>query len=225
MKNNFLKIGHRGVRGEAPENTISAFQRAIAHGVNAIELDVRQTKDYELIVFHDANFKKLTGVNAQVSTLTLSQIKKLKVGGEEIPTLDEALTFIDKKVKKILIEIKEVGTEKKVLNVVKKHKLKEAVVVASFHERALQNVRKVDKTIETGLIYVIHQNPIKAAKSLQANYLVSMYRFTQTKNIEKAHSEGLKIIVWTVNDRQEIKKYIEKGVDGVATDKPELFKT
>ncbi len=224
MKRNFLKIGHRGVRGEAPENTIKAFQTAIALGVNAIEFDVRQTKDDKLIIFHDPNFKKLAGVKARVSSLSLAQVKELKVEGEEIPTLDQTLTFINKKVEKILIELKEDGTEKKVLDTVKKHKLKERVVIISFHEKALRSIRILDKKIETGLIYVVHPNPIKKAKELKASYLLPMYKFVHSKNIEKAHKEGLKVSVWTINNKQEIKEYIQKGVDGIGSDNPELFK-
>ena len=78
-------------------------------------------------------------------------------------------------------------------------------------------------TIQTGLIYVRHKNPIDAALNLKAQYLVSLYRFTHAKNIEDAHNHDLKVIVWTINDKEEIKNYKAKGVDGIASDKPDIF--
>jgi len=221
----FLKVGHRGARAYEPENTIRSFARAIKMGVNAVELDVRATKDKKLIVMHDEKLERLTGAPGKVSDYTLRQIKKLKILGKgEIPTLGEALDFIDKKVQKILIEIKEPGTERKVLAQVKRRKLGERVIIVSFHENALRVVRELNKKIETGLIYVKHPNPIKSASQLKVNYLIPLYRFTHTANVERAHKAGLKVIVWTVNTRTEAKQMIKKGVDGIATDKPDIFK-
>ena len=76
----------------------------------------------------------------------------------------------------------------------------------------------------TGLIYAKHSNPIKAALELKANYLVALYRFTHTATVQKAHENGLKIIVWTINTPQEAQEYAKKGVDGIASDKPDILK-
>jgi glycerophosphoryl diester phosphodiesterase len=64
---------------------------------------------------------------------------------------------------------------------------------------------------------------VEAALQLNAQYLVPLYRFTHTRDVEKAHKNNLKIIVWTINTRQEVKEYIAKGVDGIASDKPDIF--
>ncbi|MEM2913928.1 MAG: glycerophosphodiester phosphodiesterase family protein, partial [Candidatus Bathyarchaeia archaeon] len=76
-----------------------------------------------------------------------------------------------------------------------------------------------------GLIYVQHKNPIKAALELKANYLLPLYRFVHTANVQKAHENGLRIIVWTINTREEALEYAKKGVDGIASDKPDILKT
>lgn len=219
-----FKIGHRGARAYTPENTLKSFKRAIEIGVNAIEFDVRQTKDKKLIVFHDDKVDRLTDGKGFVKDLTLKQIKSLNVGGEPIPSFEEALDFIDKKVQRIVIELKETGFEHKVLKEIKKRGLEDRVIIVSFLENALEKVRELSKNIETGLIYVRHPNPIKSALKLKANYLVSFYRFTHTKNIQKAHTEGFKVIVWTINKKEEAVKYAEKGVDGIASDKPDILK-
>lgn len=220
----FLKIGHRGARAYKPENTIASFAYAIKLGVNAIEFDVRKTKDDEIVVIHDADVDRVSNGKGLVSELMLQQLKQLDLNGEKIPTLREALKFIDKKVDKILVELKEVGYEEKVLREVKKQKLMDRVIIVSFHEEALRNVRKLDKNIELGLIYVRHKHPIKTALELGVSYLLPLYRFTHTTNIQKAHANGLKVIVWTINKSEEAREYVKKGVDGIASDKPDIFK-
>jgi glycerophosphoryl diester phosphodiesterase len=218
-----LRIGHRGAKAYAPENTITSFKKAIEIGVDAIELDVRKTKDNKLVVIHDADIKRTTTGKGLVAELTLKEIKGFSAeGGEKIPTLEEALDFLDKKVK-VLIELKELGVEEQVLSSVHERRLEKNVIITSFLEDALRKVRELDKDIETGLIYAKHSNPVKAALELKANYLVALYRFTHTANVQKAHENGLKVIVWTINTPEEVEEFAKKGVDGIASDKPEIL--
>jgi glycerophosphoryl diester phosphodiesterase len=219
-----LRIGHRGARAYEPENTLRSFGKALEIGVDAVEFDVRKTKDNHLIVIHDADVKRTTNGKGLVADLTLKEIKELSTEkGEKIPILEEALEFLDNKVK-ILIELKEQGLEEKVLSTVHSKKVEKNVIIASFLEPALAKTRELDKQIETGLIYAKHPNPIKAALELKANYLISLYRFTHTANVQKAHENGLKVIVWTINTAEEAAEYAKKGVDGIATDKPDILK-
>lgn len=219
-----LRIGHRGAKAYEPENTLRSFRRALDLGVNAVELDVRKTRDGNLVVIHDDRVDRTTNGKGLVNELTLEEIKELDAGkGEKIPTLEEALEFLDKKVK-ILIELKEIGLEDKVLEIVKNKNLEDNVIIISFHEEALKRTRELNERVETGLIYVRHRNPIKAALSLKAQYLLPLYRFTHSTLIKKAHENGLKVIVWTINTLEEARKYAEKGVDGIASDRPDILK-
>ncbi|MGD0643281.1 MAG: glycerophosphodiester phosphodiesterase family protein [Candidatus Bathyarchaeia archaeon] len=218
-----LRIGHRGARAYAPENTLASFKKALEIGVDAVELDVRRTKDNQLVVIHDTNVKRTTDGEGLVSELTLKEIKGFSAEkGEKIPTLHEALDFLDKKVK-VFVELKETGIEEQVLSIVHEKGIEKNVVIISFLEDALKKVRALDKDIETGLLYANHKNPIKAALELKANYLLALYRFTHTANVEKAHENGLKMIVWTINKPEEIEEYTKKGVDGIASDKPDIL--
>jgi glycerophosphoryl diester phosphodiesterase len=218
-----LRIGHRGARAYAPENTIASFRKALEIGVDAVELDVRKTKDDQLVVIHDADVKRTTNGEGLVSELTLKEIKNFSAeGGEKIPTFKETLDFLDKKVK-IFIELKETGIEKDVLDMVHEKGVEKNVVVVSFLEEALKKVRELDKDVETGLIYATHRNPVKAALELKANYLVALYRFVHTANVEKAHENGLKVVVWTINNPAEVEQYAAKGVDGITSDKPDIL--
>ena len=218
-----LRVGHRGAKAYAPENTLASFKKALEIGVDAIELDVRKTKDNQIVVIHDADVKRTMNGEGLVSELTLAQIKGFSDDGrEKIPTLAEALDFLDKKVK-VLVELKEAGIEEQVLSIVHDRGLEKNVVIISFLEEALKKVRKLNKSIETGLIYAKHINPVKAALELKANYLVALYRFTHTATVQKAHENGLKIIVWTINTSQEAQEYAKKGIDGIASDKPDIL--
>ena len=218
-----LKIGHRGARAYEPENTLRSFGKAIELGVDAVELDVRETKDGKVVVIHDARVDKTTNGKGSVSDLTLDEIKQLVTEKDEkVPTLEEALDFLDRKVK-ILIELKESGFEEEVLRQIRERGLENNVVIVSFIEEALRKVREMDKEVETSLIYVRHKNPIKAGLDLRASYLLPLYRFTHTANVQKAHENGLKVIVWTINKPEEVPQYIKKGVDGIASDRPDIL--
>ena len=217
----FLKVGHRGAKAYETENTLESFRKAIELGANAIELDVRISGDSKLIVVHDDNLKKVFGKDVRIKESTLEELKQLT--DNRIVTFNEALRFIDRKVEKILVELKETGYERDVLDIIRKEKLEDRVIVVSFHEEALAHVRELDKKIETGLIYTKFKKPIDAALKLNAQYLVPLYRFVHRRDIAKAHKSNLKVIVWTVNTIIEVQNFIAKDVDGIATDKPDIF--
>ena len=218
-----IKVGHRGARAYEPENTLRSYKKALELGVDAIELDVRKTKDNNIVVIHDADVKRTTNGEGLVGDLTLEQIKKLSTEKDEkIPTLEEALDFINKKAR-VFIELKELGIEEQVVGLIHKKKFEKNIVLVSFLEDALRKVREIDAEVETGLIYAKHKNPIKAALDLKAQWLLAFYRFTHTANVQKAHENGLKVVVWTVNTPNEVAEMKKKSVDGVASDKPDIL--
>jgi glycerophosphoryl diester phosphodiesterase len=218
----FLKVGHRGARAYETENTLQSFRKALELGANAVELDVRQSRDGRLILSHDETLKRLFGRDVPVSRATLEELKQLT--DSRILTLEEALRFLDSKVEKILVELKETGLEKKVLDLITKERLLGRTIIVSFHEDALAAMRSLHKKIETGLIYAKSRNAVEAARSLDAGYLLPLYRFVHKRDVEKAHKSNLKVIVWTINTKEEAKEYRAKGVDGIASDKPDIFR-
>lgn len=217
----FLKIGHRGAKGLEVENTLKSFELAIKLGCNAIEFDIRKTKDNKLIVIHDDNLKRIWNKNLFVKDLKLKEIKE--ISNNLIPSFEEAIDFIDRKVEKILIEIKEEGYEEKVFKVIKEKKLLTHVIFISFHENSVKRIRNLSKNAETGFIYVKYKNPLTTAKDLNVNYVLPFYKFIHSKDIESYHKNNIKVLVWTINKKEEILEYIKKGVDGIATDFPNLF--
>ncbi|MFA5364191.1 MAG: glycerophosphodiester phosphodiesterase [Candidatus Bathyarchaeia archaeon] len=218
-----LKIGHRGARAYEPENTLRSFSYALTLGVDAVELDVRKTGDNQLVVIHDGDVDKTTNGNGEVNTLSLEQIKRFVTDkNEHIPTLGEVLDFLGDRVK-VFVELKEPGLEELVLGLVLQKGLVGSVVVISFLEPVLRRIRELNPDIATGLVYVRHKNPVQTALDLKAQYLLSLYHFTHTANIKKAHDAGLKVVVWTINNKEEVEEYRNKGVDGIASDRPDIL--
>ncbi|NJD57275.1 MAG: glycerophosphodiester phosphodiesterase [Nitrospirae bacterium] len=216
-----LKVGHRGARAYETENTLESFGRAIALGANAVELDIRRSGDGNLIVSHDDNLKRVFGIDLPVGTASLKELRDAT--GGRIATFEESLEFIGSRADKILAELKESGYEKDVLARIVKKKVIDRVIVTSFHEAALSAIRDLNAKIETGLIYAKFINPVEAALRLNAQYLLPLYRFVHARDVEKAHRNGLKVIVWTINTKEEARQFIAKGVDGIATDKPDIL--
>lgn len=216
-----LKVGHRGAKAYKIENTLESFGKAIELGANAIEIDVRISRDTKLIICHDDNLKKVFGKDVRVCEATLEELKQLT--GNKIVTLDEALHFIDRKVEKILVELKEIGYEKEVLDVIRKEKLEDKIIIISFHKEVIAQTKTLDSKIETGLIYTKIKKPVDAALKLNAKYLLPLYRFVHRRDVMKAHMNNLKVIVWTINRKDEAREYIAKDVDGIVTDRPDIF--
>lgn len=217
----FLKIGHRGAKAYATENTLASFQKAMQLGVNAIEFDVRRTRDGRLAVIHDDSLKRVFGKDVKVGAATLDELKSLTEG--QIPSLEEALRFIGRGVEKIIIELKETDCGAGVLREVRQMDLQDRVIIGSFLEEALADVRRLEREIETGLIYARHPRPIDTALSLNARYLIALYRFVHSRTVEQAHKKGLRVIVWTINDQSEARQFRKKGVDGIASDRPDIL--
>lgn len=217
----YLKIGHRGAKLYETENTLESFRKAIELGANAVECDVQLSKDAHLITCHDDNLKKVFGKDISIKKASLEELRRATEN--RILTLEETLRFLDRKVEKILVELKEPGYEKQVLDIIRKVKLLNRVIIVSFREESLARVRSLNEKIETGLVYAKYKNPVDAALKLKAGYLVPLFRFVHTKDVEKAHNNHLKVIVWTINTKKEAREYIAKGVDGIASDKPDIF--
>ncbi|MBT4174715.1 glycerophosphodiester phosphodiesterase [archaeon] len=218
----FLKIGHRGAKGYAPENTLAGFKKAISLGVDAIELDLRRTKDGKIVVFHDKGLKRLCKVKGKVADKTLEELKKLRVKGEQIPTFEEVLKFAKGKVK-LDVEIKIKDIEEDVVKLLRKHGMVSSVVfVCSFYPGVLGKVKELCPKIETCFLF--------SKKPLGLEKIVDFYRIdaigpvwgrATKKMFAMARKKGLKFYVWTVNSKRLIEKYKKWKIDGIISDYPD----
>jgi glycerophosphoryl diester phosphodiesterase len=217
----FSIIGHRGAAGRFPENTLRSINYAISVGVEVVEVDVRATRDGFLVVFHDADFKRLAGIDVSVRSVEYSWIRSnVLINGEHVPLLEEVLDAVRDRVG-LFIEIKEPDTTKRVVELIRSRGVIDQVAIISFYDEALITAKRVEPRIVTGLIYAQPPGRVLDAVRLGARVVLPHYRITSEKSISYAHRYGLKVVAWTVNSRVDAVRLVESGVDGLATDIPD----
>lgn len=216
-----LKIGHRGASGYAPENTLSSIKKALELEVDMIEVDVRLCKTGRVVLMHDPTINRTTKRKGKVSEKTLHQLKKLGV-----PTLEQVLNLINRKTK-VNVEIKEKLGALPVLKIIEKY-VKEKnwtysmFLVSSFQHQALEQISKLNPKIKLGIL--TKKKPLKLldlAKQIKAYSMNIKINAVNKKNIQKIKKNKLKILVWTVNKKRNIKRMKKLGVDGIISDFPD----
>ncbi len=216
-------VAHAGGAAYEPENTIRAIRKSIELGAEMAEVDVHSTRDGHLVVIHDTDVDRTTNGKGTVKLMSLQEIRKLDAGkGEKIPTLEEVLR-VAKNVIGVMIEVKAVGIEKPVAELVQREQVIGQVVVTSFMSDAIKKIKTLDSRIPTGQIFSWKiPNAAGRAVELKANVMVPEYRLVTKNMIEDLHKISVPVFTWTVDDRSVAEKLIRIGVDGIITNKPDL---
>lgn len=232
-------FAHRGSRAHAPENTLAAFNLAVAQGAPAIELDARLTADGEIVVFHDQTLERTTNGRGKMPEQTLAALKELDAGthfssayaGEKIPTLAEVFESVAQLVF-INIELKNYSSPRdqlpdKVADLVKRSGVQERVMFSSFNRIALQRVSRLLPDVPRGLLALPGMLGAPARSWMGRIGLVYQAIHPEKRDatprlIQKAHQRGERVHVYTVNQPQEMLQLIQYGVDGIITDDPPL---
>ena len=226
-------IAHRGSSKAAPENTKAAFKQAIKDQADGIELDVHLTADNHVIVIHDPTIDRTSNNKGFIKDYKLKELKKQDFGsyfddkfkGEKILTLTETLEII-KNINLINIEIKKgyninQGIEKEVLKSIEKTNLKNEIIISSFNHDSLKMLKDMKNDIKIApLLYARLHKPWEYAINLDAEYLHLYYKLVNKDIIDKCHQHGIKINVFTVDDKYDLNKMIEYNVDGIITNYP-----
>lgn len=224
---------HRGYSAVYPENTIPAFKGAIQVGADWAELDVQQTADGEVIVMHDSNLKRTTGLDKEVWQVTWDEIKDLDNGSwfdkkyqtVRIPTLEEVLKVCRGKIH-LNIEIKPSGHDKdleeQVAKLLKKYHIRDTCVVSSLKYDSLRKIKQADDSIETVYITSVSYGNFTDLEyadgySVESTLLSKGF-------VNKAQKAGKQIYVWTVNSEERLEKVVGMGIDNVITDDPVMAK-
>ena len=233
MKSTIWKIAHRGSSGEVPENTMASFQRAIAQGADIIETDAQLSKDKEIVLIHDETVERTTDGRGKVSQLTLKEIKSLDAGswfgkefsGEKIPTLSEALEVIRGRTKlNIEFKGKDPLLVSKVTNLLKEEGFIKEAILSSFDYSFIEEAKRLEPRSTTGLLFVTLAQRGKSFSYWKwADIILPRYNLVTKNLVEKVHGKGLKIIAWTVDGPEKIKRLIDLGVDGIASNYPALL--
>ncbi len=230
-------IGHRGARGEAPENTLGGFRYIHDLGIRAVEFDVRQLKDDELVIMHDDNFLRTTGINKNIYQCSNSELQPYNQASiwldwknvEVTPTLQQALNIMQD-FEHIEVEVKAVTTmakaEKLVLELQKQlHGFEQTAVITSFDVKIHQALKQQYSTFKRGLLIEqdIKERAIEQALELGCCQIGWMNALATDEIIQATQQAHLNISVWTVNDVDRAKHLQSLDIDGLITDFPKMM--
>lgn len=244
-----LVIAHRGGAGLWPENTLHAFEQAVAMGADVIETDVRLTADGALVLFHDETVGRTTDGAGRVSEMTLAELKRLDAGyrwtpdggrtfpfrgrGLSVPTLGEA--FARAGGARFNIEPKR-DSDALVAGLcaaLAEHGMAERVVVGSFSDALIEKFRRACPRVATAAspseassFLALQKAGLAASYSppmqaLQVPEYLGVMRVLTREFVEAAHERNLHVHAWTVNRAEDMRRLIDIGVDGVMTDYPD----
>ncbi|MFF7178688.1 glycerophosphodiester phosphodiesterase family protein [Streptomyces sp. NPDC008121] len=220
----FLTIGHRGVMGVEPENTLRSFVRAEQAGMDAIELDLHLSKDGALVVMHDADVGRTTDGSGPIAELTLAELRGLDAGkGERVPVFEEVLDAVRSPLQ---AEIKDAAAARALAEVMVRRALADRVEVLSFHDEALAEISRLVPGVRTALVADRWgADVVDRAKAVGAAALVLNIRHLTLETVERAHTEGLRVIGWVVNTQEHLRLVRALELDGATTDYPEIRRT
>ena len=221
-------IAHRGASALAKhENSLEAFQIAIDIKADYVEFDIRKTKDGELIVFHDDTYMGHT-----ISDLSYDELCKLTgKAGLIPPRLSEVLALCKDKIK-LDIELKEGGYEDRVISMVTSSFDYGSFMMKSFLDQVVLRVKTLDANIKAGLLVGIkdlpfpgrfHEYfPMKRLKKCKADFISPHYRFATAPFLFRMSLKKKDVYIWTVNNSEQIQKFLKKNVTGIITDRPDI---
>lgn len=236
-------IAHRGARDESPENTRSAFQKALSYPIDGIEFDVQMTADGVPVVYHDRSLRRVAGIGKRVSDISFSELQRFDWGrwfhpdytGEPLLTLEEALVCL-KDCRRVLVEIKSRLPEQasghayrlaeKVAGILSRPRhseIRKRCFLLSFDNRVLEAAHQVAPEFryvyncpeQTGLPLKL---PSGADRYLWA-VCVRVSRLTDSF-VQRAKRRGLRIFTYTCNGPRQVRKAVRFNVDAVLSDRP-----
>jgi glycerophosphoryl diester phosphodiesterase len=243
-----IPFAHRGGGGEAPENTLPAFEAAVAMGYRYLETDVHLTRDGALLAFHDSSLERLTDRAGRIGELTLAEVRDADAGyafsldggrtfpfrgtGVVVPTLEELLTRWDDVY--LNIDAKADDTVAPLVALVSRLNALGRVCIGSFSDRRVARIRALARgricssmgQVATALAFAASRSgrmPGFHADCLQVPQRWGRLRIDR-RFVIAAHRAGLPVHVWTVDDESEMELLLDLGVDGIMTDRPLVLK-
>lgn len=212
-----LVIAHRGFSARYVENSMPAILAALRLGVDLVEIDVHETRDEQLVVFHDFRLHRICRVRGRVRSKTLAELKALN---PDIPTLAEVLRACRGKAR-VLVEIKR-ADPRKVAAIIGQLAMEPDVIVFSLSALRMRALAVANPRIPRfGLIAHNLGTKIRNLKCPVDGLGLSRRLVKSRRTVEAIHRRGWKIFVWTVNRPAEMRRLAAWGVDGIITDHPD----
>lgn len=223
---------HRGNSQVSPENTLPALENAIIARSDYAEIDVRETKDGEIILLHDNNLQRTAGINKKIQNLTYGQIRHLDAGswfGDEfrntkIPTLKEAFMLCKGKIK-LNIEMKPGSTdhlEEKLVQLIEEYHYEHLCQISSWDYDVLKSIKMLNPEIKTGLILSAVYGDFCDREYV--DFFSIRSGFITDNIVKSVHMAGKEVQAWTVNTPNDIERMKALGVDCIITNNPTLAK-
>ncbi|MDT9701281.1 glycerophosphodiester phosphodiesterase family protein [Streptomyces sp. P17] len=221
---NFLTIGHRGVMGVEPENTLRSFVAAQQAGLDVIELDLHLSKDGHLVVMHDTDVDRTTDGSGPIAEKTLAELRALDAGmGERVPVFEDVLDAV---AAPLQAEIKDVAGARALAEVMERRDLVSRVEVSSFHDEAVAEIARLVPGVRTALIGSrFGTDIVERAVEVGAGTVCLNIRRLTLEVVEAAREADLKIIGWVVNTQEHLRLVRALELDGATTDYPEIKRT
>ncbi|MFI5980445.1 glycerophosphodiester phosphodiesterase [Streptomyces sp. NPDC051555] len=220
----FLTIGHRGVMGVEPENTLRSFVRAQRSGMDAIMLDLRLSKDGALVALHDPEVDRTTDGSGAVADLTLAELRGLDAGhGERVPVFEEVLDAV---AAPLLATVRDLGCARVLAEVLLRRDLTGRVEVCSEEDAVLAAIADLVPGVRTVLSASSYgTDVVERALAVGAQALALDIRRLTLETVESAHAAGLRVTGWTVNTQERLKLARALELDAAVTDLPEIRRT
>jgi glycerophosphoryl diester phosphodiesterase len=212
-------IAHRGDPVHERENTLPAFSAAVALGADMIELDLRRTRDDEIVVLHDQTLQRLWGVDASVGDLDLAQVQAIGTGDMRIPTLREVLHTVPLP---LMVDFTRREVVPGGLAAVQAAGALERSLFVTGNVEALRLLRGHSAEARIGLTWVEDAvPPLPLLEELRAEYWNPMFGLVTREGVAAVHAAGLMVSTWTVDNPRDMARMVEAGVDAVVSNRVE----
>ncbi|TVQ27617.1 MAG: hypothetical protein EA382_03295 [Spirochaetaceae bacterium] len=234
---------HRGCSSTAPENTLAAFEQVVAHGIEAVELDVHRCATGQIVVAHDDTLLRTAGVDVAIRATPYDELLRHDVGGwfapefceQRVPLLSDVLgalgpdRFVD-------IEIKHYGNrigrarpgdvESETVRIVREHGIERHVVVSSFDPFIVRRVGRIAPEILRAVIYIDSDAMPRWMRGgggrpvARATIMKPHHEQLTAAIARRHHRRGRRVLAWTVDDAPTARALVQSGADGIITNRP-----
>lgn len=220
-----LVIAHRGASGYYPENTLKSIEYAIEMGSDIIEIDLKMTKDRQIVLMHDDAVDRTTNGKGTVKDLTVQQLKTLDAGGGEgVPLLTEVMELFEKGAEKFMFDISSRGYEEQIVELIHKHNFDTRSIISGAYD-PLKFVKLLNPRLKIAPSFdLASDHSIMETAAMGAGIFNCHHASISREAVDMAHVYGLQVIAWGVNEIENVHRMIEVGADGITSNYPDVVR-
>ncbi|MFE8885866.1 glycerophosphodiester phosphodiesterase [Pseudarthrobacter enclensis] len=238
-----IAMAHRGFSVDGLENSMAAFRAAVDLGCRYLETDVHTTADGVLLLFHDSTLDRVTDGSGPVADLPARQVADARIGGREpIPTFEELITALPEA--RVNLDVKDWNSVRSTAEAIERHGVHDRVLVTSFSDRRRRAVLKLlsrpvaaSAGVGSNALFTLlgpvlpgpafpwlMRRVLRDVHALQVPVRYGAVRVVTPGFLRRAHTLGLTVHVWTINEPDEMRRLLELGVGGIVTDRADLLR-